>query len=660
MKQILIKLYIGAGTLALLLTSGCNKVLKETPRSSFTPQYFQTANGVLGGLTALYAHLRYIYGNAYYWNMCQCGTDESTWGQSGGSGSNFQAQDYSVPGVHPTPTLSDAGQLWGNTFPYINTANGVIQYGVSAGVAASYIAEAKFFRAFDYFLLVQTFGGVPLDLGSGRLQFNTSTLRSSVRDSVSIVYTKAIFPDLNEAVSNLPSTRRVTGAVTKQVAQLFLAKAYLTYGWWLENPNSIPSYPVESGSPRKDPDGHDPAWYYQQAYTIAVNAIQNPGVYGLQPTYYDVNVATNDYNNECMLYSDHTQLSSQYNVSSFTYGAGGTPDNWSSWFQTWAYPSITSSTSAGAWSSVYSVQRASEQWGGRPWVRNAPTIEVFTKTFADKTNDSRYDGTFTSVYRCNMKEAALPYTTLYNANNLPVTEGAAVLTFLNDDVPGIDYSNAVYKSSVGAGVLPGRADYVIAPSAINRIVYPGLWKIGPYRTDNNGGLGNPNAGSTRPYTGAKFSELYFIAAEAAVKGATITAGYDALTLINVIRARAGKWKYSNAGRAAYVADNSAAMVAATPATITIGYILAERSREYYGEGYRFYDLVRTQRFGMDNQEGYNYGTYTIGGAAYSNHTPLTNTRTITPQLYLQPIPQGQIDAMQMSDAAKKAYQNPGY
>jgi hypothetical protein len=661
MKRIQKNIYIGATSVLLLLLSGCNKkILQETPRSSFTPQYFQTANGVMGGLTALYAHLRNIYGNAYYWNMCQCGTDETTWGQSGGSGSNFQAQDYSVPGVHPTPTLSDAGQLWGNTFPYINTASGVIQYGTTAGVSASFIAEARFFRAFDYFLLVQTFGGVPLDLGSGRLQFNTSTVRGSSRDSVSIVYTKAIFPDLNTAVANLATTPRVTGAVTKQVAQLFLAKAYLTYGWWLENPNSIPSYPVESGSPRTDPDGHNPAWYYQKAYDIAVSAIQNPGVYGLQPTYYDVNVATNDYNHECMLYSDHTQQSSQYNVSSFTYGAGGTPDNWSGWFQTWSYPSITSSTSAASWSSVYSVQRASEQWGGRPWVRNAPPIEVFTKTFADKTNDSRYDGTFTTVYRCNMKEAGLSNPVLYNANKLPIGEGDAVLTFLNNDTAGIDYSNSVYKSSVGAGVLPGRADFVIAPSAYNRIVYPGIWKLGPYRTDNNGGLGNPNAGSTRPYTGAKFSELYFIAAEAAVKGAATQAGFDARTLINVIRARAGKWKYSNANRAGYVADFSAAMTAATPATITIGYILAERSREYYGEGYRFYDLVRTQRFGLDNQEGYNYATYSIGGVAYNNHTPVTNTRTITPQLYLQPIPQGQIDAMSMPDAAKKAYQNPGY
>ncbi|WP_431209942.1 RagB/SusD family nutrient uptake outer membrane protein [Puia sp. P3] len=660
MKRRLSNIFGGAALSALVLASGCKKVLNETPRASFTPQYFQTQNGALGGITALYAHLRNIYGNAYYWNMCQCGTDETTWGQSGGSGSNFQAQDYSVPGVHPTPTLSDAGQLWGNTFPYINTASGVIQYGTAAGVAPSYIAEAQFFRAFDYFLLVQTFGGVPLDLGSGRLQFNTSTIRTSARDSVSIVYTKAIFPDLNAAVAALPSTRRVMGAVTKQVAQLFLAKAYLTYGWWLENPNSIPSYPVETGSPRKDPDGHDPAWYYQQAYNIAVNAIQNPGVYGLQPTFYDVNVATNDYNNECMLYSDHTQQNTQYNVSSLSYGAGGTPDNWSGWFQTWSYPSITSSSSSSSWSSVYSVQRASEQWGGRPWVRNAPTIEVFTKTFADKTNDARYDGTFTTVYRCNMVEAGLPYTTLYNANNMPIQEGSPVLTFLNDDVPGIDYSNGTYKSSVGAGVLSGRADFVISPSAYNRIVYPGLWKLGPYRTDNNGGLGNPNAGSTRPYTGVKFSELYFIAAEAAVKGAATQSGFDARSLINVIRARAGKWKYSNANRAAMVADYSAAMVAATPATITVGYILAERSREYYGEGYRFYDLVRTQRFGQDNQEGYNYATYTIGGIAYGNHTPITNTRTITPQLYLQPIPQGQIDAMATSDAAKKAYQNPGY
>ena len=75
------------------------------------------------------------------------------------------------------------------------------------------------------------------------LKFNTSTVRTSVRNTVPEVYTKAIFPDLLTAVDDLPETGRVTGGVTKTAARLFLAKAYLTYGWWLENPNNIPTYP---------------------------------------------------------------------------------------------------------------------------------------------------------------------------------------------------------------------------------------------------------------------------------------------------------------------------------------------------------------------------------------------------------------------------------
>lgn len=661
---------MGAVLLALFIMAGCKKVLEETPRSSFTPQYFQTQNGVLGGLTALYASLRNIYGNAYWWAVCEEGTDESTWGASG-NGGVFTAQDFSIPGAVPTPSNSSSVELWYNSFAFINTASGVIENGTAAGVPASYLAEAQFFRAHYYFLLVQYFGGVPLDLGSGRLKFNTSTVRTSVRDSVSIVYTQAIFPDLTAAIANLPTTPRATGTVTKQVAQLYLAKAYLTYAWWLQDPNNIPTYPLEGNSSgtgtRTDPDGHDAAYYFQQAYNLAVNVIENPGVYGLMPTYYDVNAATNDRNKEIMLYADHTQSNATYNVSSLSYGGGGVPDNWESWFQTWNYPAITSSYSSSSWTNVNSVQRISVQGYGRPWVRTAPPIEVFTNTFADKTNDSRYDGTFQTVYRCNRAEAGISQTTLYNANYLPVQEGDSILTFLNDDVSGIDYSNSVYKSSVGAGVLPGRADFVIAPSGINRIVYPGMWKTGPYRTDNNGGLGNPNAGSTRPSPAAKFSELFFIAAEAAVKGAATTAvtgtyanDGTARGLINVIRARAGMWKFSVAENATYVADNSAAMVAATPVTITIGYILAERSREYYGEGYRRADLIRTQRWGLDNQDGYNYSTFSIGDQTYSSHTPITNQRYITPQYYLLPIPQGQLDAMDMSTAEKAAYQNPGY
>src|SRR4029079_9034246 len=123
--------------------------------------------------------------------------------------------------------------------------------------------------------------------------------------------------------------------------------------------------------------------------------------------------------------------------------------------------------------------------------------------------------------------------------------------------------------------------------------------------------------STRPFKIAKFSEFYFIAAEAAVKGAATAAGKTARELINVLRARAGKWKFSNKLNAPMVADNSAAMIAATPATIDINYILAERSREYFGEGIRWLDLVRTQKWAELA------GTFQICGPTYGDHTVQT-------------------------------------
>ncbi|UMQ42286.1 RagB/SusD family nutrient uptake outer membrane protein [Chryseobacterium sp. Y16C] len=645
------KMVLGAIFLSLTFT-GCNEILDEQPRSIYTVDYFSTPDGINQSFTSLYRQMRLLYGNGYFMSNCQNGTDESTWAQS--ADGNFKELDMSGQGNINSNTFPTS-MIWGSVFPYINTSNGIIEKGPGFGFAESMISEARFFRGFDYFMLVQTYGGVPLDLGSGELKFNTDPVATSTRNTVPEVYTKAIFPDLKKAVDNLPTTPRVTGGVTKNVARLFLAKAYLTYGWWLQNPNGIPTYPEAS---RNDPDGHNAQWYFQQAYDIAMEGINNPGTYGLQPTFYDVNVGANDRNNECMLYADHTSSSSYYNESDpVGFGSGWAPDNFAAWMQTWNYTAIKSSKTT-AWAPtdiVSSIQREAAQSLGRPWVRMCPTLGVIKNTFADKTNDSRYDGTFVTTYRGNWNKNGTGLMTvpvLYNANNLPVQPGGAILSFLNDDSQTPTYPSGSGQSGVGAGTLSGRADWVIAPNGINRIVYPGLWKIGTYRTDDPNGLGYPNAGLTRPFSVAKFSEFYFIAAEAAVKGAS--GAMTARDLLNVIRARAGKWKFNNAQNTAYVADNSAAMVAATPSTITIDYILAERSREYYGEFYRWYDLVRTQKW-----EQY-AGTYQIGGASYGDHTPQTVTRTIKPFHYLRPIPQNQLDNMEVSADIKAKYQNPGY
>lgn len=647
MKYIRTKTILAAAV--LLCSSGCSKILDEQPRSIYEPGFFKTEKGVYGGLTSMYAHLRYIYGQAYFYNTTLTGTDEVTWAQS--ADGNFKDMDLSGVG-DITPASSRADVLWGAAFSNINTASGIIENAADVGVSNALIAEARFFRAFDYFKLVQTFGGVPLDLGAGVLKFNTSPVRTSVRNTVSEVYTQGIFPDLLIAIEELPTTARVTGGATKTLARLYLAKAYLTYAWWLENPNNIPTYPQTD---RVDPDGHNAQWYYQKAYDIAVEAINNPGPFGLQPTYYDVNRGTNDRNNEILLYADHTETSEFYNGSSLTYSNGGAPENFAGWMMTWNYTDIRSGTNSDGSGPVSSVQREAAQHLGRPWTRMAPTIGAIVNTFADKTNDSRYDGTFVTVYRGNWPKGGVSNPVLYNANNLPVTPGQPILTFLNDEpATAITYPSGAGSSNIGAGTLPGRADYVVGPQGISRIVYPGLWKLGPYRTDNANGLGQPNAASTRPFNIAKFSELYFVAAEAAVKGANIQSGKSARDLVNVIRARAGKWSWDNNGNVAKVADNSAVLTNLTPATITIDYILAERSREYFGEGYRWYDLVRTQKW---NDLA---SSYRIAGTNKGDHQAVTVNRTIAPHHYLRPIPQGQIESMLMTPEEKKAYQNPGY
>ncbi len=636
--------YILAATLiAALSVSSCTKVLDEQPRTFFEPGFFQTEAGVEGGLTALYASLRYFYGQAYYYNSLTTGTDEATYGQS--ADGNFKDADHSGVGtINASTARSDV--LWNTVYPYINTASGIIENAEAVGLSEALIAEAKFFRGYYYFQLVQTFGGVPLDLGSGKLAFNSTPTRTSVRNTVPEVY-QAIFGDLNDAVNGLSDSPRITGAVTKNVARLVLAKASLTFGWWLQNPGDIPTYPA---CDRKDLDGHDAVWYFQQALSLCETAVANPGPYGLMDTFRDVNLAENDRNKEIMLYADHTEKSEQYNGGSLSYGGGGAPDNFSGWMMNWNHGTVNIG-------GVGCIQREACQEIGRPWTRMAPTheaIKIFTSQ--DISKDSRFEGTFTSAYYGNWEKAGNQAEKVTGANGMDIPRGGRVLSFIPEVIPDITYpdkqSNAE-GANVGAGTVPGRADYVFDLNGFSRIAYPALWKLGCYRTDYNKQtqLGSPNAGSTRPYAILKFSDFYLTAAEAAFKLEDNTKARDNIL---VLRKRAGKWTYKNSERAAYHADFSADMEASTPATITLDYILDERMREFYGEGFRWFDLARTQTWAQ------RAGSYTISDAFWGAHAPKKYTRTIENYMYLFPIPQGQLNGMEMTDAERAAYQNPGY
>ncbi len=647
MKTNNLKYILAAGIVCCGLAttfSSCGDVLDEQPRSQFDPTFFNTKAGIEGGLTSLYAHLRYIYGNGYYLNSLETGTDEYTYAQS--ADGNFKDADLSGVGSM-TPNNSIAGGCWGTAFANINTCSGIIENGAAAGIDDALLAEAYFFRAFDYFILVQTYGGVPLDLGAGELKFNTSTVRTSVRNTVPEVYA-AIFKDLEKAVNDLPENPRLTGTATKNLARLYLSKAYLTYAWWLENPNNIPTYPEctrNSGEAQS---------YFQKAYDTAKQAISNPGPYALQPTFYDVNVATNDRNSEIMLYADHDEDEKFGNGGSgYGWGSGGSPENFAYWMETWNYTEMTAKAASGA--VINPIQREAVQALGRPWTRMATVADAFIEggvwEDAVKAIDSRYDATFTLRYHTNWQKAGNPEPYIFGANGMQVGPNEVYFSWVPEsEDANINYTGADGK--LGFGEMAGRPDFVVAVNHISRKKYPINWKIGIYRTDNNGGLGSKvNGGSPRPWNVAKFSEFYLIAAEAAVK---LGKNSEAKELVNVLRARAGKQTFSQNDNVAVSVDKSAEMVAATPETITIDFILDERSREFWGEGYRWFDLVRTQKWAE------RASTYRIAGSGYTDKDLETFKRDIPAGYYIRPIPQGQLDGMEMETAEKQAYQNPAY
>ena len=145
---------------------------------------------------------------------------------------------------------------------------------------------------------------------------------------------------------------------------------------------------------------------------------------------------------------------------------------------------------------------------------------------------------------------------------------------------------------------------------------------------------NFNDPSTRPVVIWRFSDVYLLAAEAAFKAGDLP---NAAAMINVVRQRAA-FRTTNSA-----AQNAAAVIAVTitPAQVTLDFILDERTREFYGEWQRCWDLVRTK-------------SLLTRVAAWN---PIEAGTNIKPFHVLRPIPQDQIDRVTEGPAFP---QNTGY
>jgi len=123
----------------------------------------------------------------------------------------------------------------------------------------------------------------------------------------------------------------------------------------------------------------------------------------------------------------------------------------------------------------------------------------------------------------------------------------------------------------------------------------------------------------------RLSEVYLIAAEAAL---TANPG-KAVGYLNAIRSR------------------NPSLAPSTVTTISLDMILEEKRKELYGEGHRYFDMLRTNKSIIYNDE---FGGITV--------LPTLRPKTIDRTFYktILPIPQAEIDA----NPPIKAQQNPNY
>lgn len=150
------------------------------------------------------------------------------------NGSNFNIV-YSSKGI--VPASNESVNFWARLYTCINNANFLLENvdktTASAATKTKVKSEMLFLRAFCHFYLVRLWGDVPLKLKATNLNDPIFVNRTPVAD----VY-KQIFEDLENANKGLPirtvQPAAEVGRATKGAAQAMLAKAYLTFGNYLD------------------------------------------------------------------------------------------------------------------------------------------------------------------------------------------------------------------------------------------------------------------------------------------------------------------------------------------------------------------------------------------------------------------------------------------
>lgn len=225
-----------------LITNSCSEDFVEvTPTEDITIDgldIYNNNDGANSFVTAIYAKFLDWNMSTFAWiGVTSIVSDDADKGSSpGDTGSDKDILDA----LKFTPSTPSFKELFASNYQGINRANQALKYiplltNADESVKSRLIGEAKFLRAFMYFTLVKSFGGVPIVDRvpiSGIEADKTMMLTRKTKEEVYAFIEK----DLIDAISALPDRSAYTGSnvgrASVGAAHALLAKVYLYQKKW--------------------------------------------------------------------------------------------------------------------------------------------------------------------------------------------------------------------------------------------------------------------------------------------------------------------------------------------------------------------------------------------------------------------------------------------
>lgn len=225
MKKILYSVALAACCMGTM--TSCSDFLDASNKSNVTDkQTFSTKEGLNNLVNDAYQHLQNVYAAPLFTSCFSAGTDMYA---DARNKMNEALNTYETL----TPENTDIKNLYTYLYSGIRAANSVSYYAQTAQVdektKGQLVGEARVLAAYEYYLLVNNFGGVPI-----MKDFLTTADTGYPKSSSEDVYAY-IISELEDVISkNVLQASTATkggGRISQETAKAILAKTYLSAAW---------------------------------------------------------------------------------------------------------------------------------------------------------------------------------------------------------------------------------------------------------------------------------------------------------------------------------------------------------------------------------------------------------------------------------------------